>query len=230
MISGYRSISCISCIILIIILFSCAQSGPELRSSTVKLLRVQEDSGEFTERLSVFILFQDEDGPEDFASITIRNDDSGLFWLVDSGDAVVRLRGSDRWIGSSDLAPPPDGFFPEGDYTIIAQDLAGNEAMHTFMLSRTEYPEKLPVRLSLDGDVWTMERNPDNGGFTENYLFVYTAEDRLVHVWKMEGNQNKSIGDLDTFRRQFDGAARIRCYSETQDGKAGVLLSPVDMQ
>lgn len=226
----FRAISRIISLCIVIFLVSCAQSGPVIHTSTVKLLRVQEESGEFVERLSVFVLFEDDDGIEDFASITVRHDDTGLFWLLEADDTVVRLRGSDRWNGSSELAPPPGSVFPEGDYTIIAQDLAGNEALQTFSLSRMEFPETLPVRFSLDGDLWTMERNPDDGGFTENYLFVYTDGNRLVHVTKMPAGQQKFFGDLDTFRRQFEGASRVQCYSETRDGKAGVLLSPVDME
>ena len=213
-----------------LVAFSCAQAGPTIQASSVKLLLVQGPSGEFSERLSVFVLYDDPDGKEDFASIMVRHDDSDMFWIVDTSNATVRVRGPDRWIGTSEFAPPSGSTFPEGDYTVIASDLTGNEAYHTFVLAEIEFPENAPVRFSLEGDLWTMERNEKNAGFTENFLFVFNNEPRLIHIWQMPAADTKSLGDLDTFRQQFSDATFIQVYSEKADGKAGVLLSPVDMQ
>lgn len=213
-----------------LVLLSCAQSQPEIRASSIKLLRVQNPSGTFSERLSVFLYFHDADGSEDFSTITLRHADTGMFWVLDSDEADVRIRGRDRWTGSSTFAPPQDDVFPEGAYTISVADLAGNEAIKKFLLSRDSFPEKAPIRFSLSGDIWTLERNPDADQFTDTYLFLFNNEPRLVHVWKMPGGDMKAVGDLDTFRQQFRDAVTIQAYSQSRDGQTGVLLKAAQME
>ncbi len=209
---------------------SCAQSEPEIRASSIRLLRVQTSAGDFVERLSVFLYFNDEDGTEDFSTITVRHVDTGLFWVLDAADADVRIRGRDRWTGTSIFAPPLDGVFPGGDYTVAVADLAGNEAVQRFTLVRSPFPEKSPIRFSLSGDIWTLERNRSSGEFTDNYLFLFDAGNTLVHVWKMPENEMKVVGDLDVFRQEYRDAVTIQAYSQTRDGQAGVLLSPAQME
>ena len=209
---------------------SCAQSSPEIRAASVKVVRLQSASGTFVERLSVFLFFHDADGTEDFSSITIRHEQTGLVWILESPDAEVRIRGRDRWTGSSIFAPPPGGFFPPGEYTVTVTDLAGNEAIRPITLSNESFPPASPIRFTLSGDIWTLERNAAAGAFTENFLFLFDREKRLVHVWKMPDNEKRVVGDLETFRQQYRDAVTIQAYSETRDGQAGVLLSPVQME
>lgn len=212
------------------VLVSCAQSKPEIRATSVKMLRVQELNEQFSERLSLFVLFSDEDGDQDFSGIRLLHNASGMEWVLEKENTIVRLRGNDRWIGSSDIAPAGNTLFPEGEYTIIASDLSGNEAVKPILLNRPDFPKLAPVSFSLDGDLWTLERNPDAGEFTENFLFLHNTEPWLVHTWKMPSVQKKSVGDLETFRRDAREAVTIQCYSENKSGTAGVLLRPVEME
>lgn len=227
--ASFRAVITIS-LATIFVLLSCAQSQPEIRASSIRLLRVQTSTGDFVERLSVFLYFDDADGTEDFSTITLRHADTGLFWVLDADDADVRIRGRDRWTGSSIFAPPLDGVFPGGSYTVAVADLAGNEAVKTFTLDREPFTEKAPVRFSLSGDIWTLERSDSAGAFSENYLFLFDAGQNLVHVWKMPEDEKKVVGDLDTFRQEYRDAVTVQAYSQTRDGQAGVLLSPAQME
>lgn len=219
-----------ACLLTAFFFLSCAQSQPEIRASSIRLMRVQTSTGDFVERLSVFLYFNDEDGTEDFSTITVRHIDTGLFWVLDAADADVRIRGRDRWTGTSMFAPPRDGVFPGGEYTVAVADLAGNEAVNTFSLDGDPFPDEAPIRFTLSGDIWTLERNSNTGSFSDTFLFLFNDTQTLVHVWKMPGGEMKVIGDLDTFRQEYRDAVTIQAYSQTRDGQAGVLLSPVQME
>lgn len=220
----------IACLLALALVCSCAQGKPEIRSHSVQLLRVQGPALTFAERLSVFVFFEDSDGDADFSSIAVTHAETGLRWNVPSNASMTRLRGKDRWIGSNNLAGPGDGSLPEGAYTIAVYDLAGNEAMATFSLTKGDFPKSAPARLSIEGDVWKLERNPLAGSFTNSWLFLFNNEQRLVLSWKVPSGGDAASGSVSSLREQARDAVSIQCYTENQTGSAGVLLTPVDLE
>lgn len=224
-----RAIACIL-VILAALFASCAQGKPEIGGQSVQLLRVQGPAGHFDERLSVFVLFSDTDGASDFASIRIEHTDTSLFWELTPDTVLVRLRGKDRWTGSNNLAGPGNGPLPEGSYTITVTDLAGNESVAPFVLSKQVFPSAAPVQLVIEGDRWILTRNPDADGFTRSYLFLLNNEPRLVYSYRVPDNKPQVEGKLEEFRSLARDMVSIQAYTENSTGTAGVLLTPVDME
>ena len=224
----FRLIPTMVCISLFL---SCSQSNPEIKSCMVQLLRVQGPTGAFAERLSVFVYFDDADGPSDFSSISVAHDATGLAWNILPDNAMVRLRGNDRWTGSNSLAAPGDGNLPTGNYTVTVSDLAGNESVKTFTLVHTDFPEYAPVQFNVNGDSWSLARNSANSFFSRTYLLMYNAQTQLVYSWLLSNDNEPTVtGTIETLRSYARDVASVQCYTENADGSAGVLLIPVNIE
>lgn len=214
-----------------ILFFSCSQADPVIRTSSVQLLRIQGPAGKFAERLSVFVFFSDGDGTADFDSITVTHDETALSWTIPADECMTRLRGKDLWSGSNNLAGPGDETLPEGSYTIAVSDLAGNEALSTFNLSRPAFPDYAPFAFNIDGDTWTLTRNGSASGFSRAWLFLYDEKMKLLNSWRVtEANDGRTEGTTDMLRSRAKDAFFVQCYAENADGSAGVLLLPVNME
>lgn len=213
------------------LLGSCSSGNPEIRGKSVKLLLVEGSKGLFSERLSVFTLYDDDDGPADFGNMTITHEDSGLSWTVDSTLAEVRARGKDRWVGSASLAGPAGARVPVGRYVLTVSDLAGNESSSEFEVGSMEFPERAPCSFSVSGETWTIERNSGAGSFRHLWILLYDRDGKLVNTWKVPESGTRTIaGFVKTLQAVAPTAVVARCYCENDSGKAGVLLTPVDMR
>ncbi|HNQ97326.1 MAG TPA: hypothetical protein PKH81_04480 [Treponemataceae bacterium] len=213
-----------------LLLFACAQGSPVIKNRSIKLLRVQDPTRSFSEHLSVFVCFEDSDGEEDFSSITITHDESTLFWEITPQEAVVRLRDTERWTGSNNLSYPADGLFPPGRYTLVVADLAGNEAVESFSLSRISFPEYAPAALTIAEGTWTIERSADAAGFTRVFLYLFSQDDRLLYSYLAPDGSQTVTGTVAELLALAPGAVRVQCYIENFSGSAGVLLTAVDLQ
>lgn len=222
-----KAIAFIPLLLFTIFVLSCSSGNPEIRTTRVQVLRVEGSNGAFAERLSVFVFFDDTDGPADFGSIILTHDDSGLTWTISSDEVMVRLRGKDRWAGSNALAGPADAPFPKGEYTIAVQDLAGNEAVAKFTLPTPDFPARSPYQLSISQGRWKLERNPDAGDFSNVWFLLFDGDDRLVNSWKVpDAAKTAQEGPIQTLFAVAPSAVTAQCYIENKAGTAGVLLTP----
>jgi len=210
---------------------SCSSGSPELRSENVKVLRVEGADGTFSERLSVFVSYEDSDGPADFGYLTVTHDESGLSWTINSEQVEVRQRGKDRWIGSNILAGPAGSTIPTGSYTIVASDLAGNESTAEISVTKQTFPERAPCTFSISGDSWTLERNPDSGGFKRIWILLFNRDGALVNSWKVPDSGTRvTTGSVMTLQAVAQNAVTAQCYAENAAGTAGVLLTSIKMR
>lgn len=218
-------------LVAVLLFPSCTQSDPVIRSRLVQLLRVQGPTGQFAERLSVFVLSDDDDGPEDLDRITVTHEDTGLFWTIRADAALTRTRGDDLWTGSNDLAGPGDRPIPAGTYSVAVSDLAGNESITTFRLVRPSFPDFSPYSFTVSDGLWTLRRNPTPSGFDRVWLFLCDADMTVLYSWRVtEGPDGLTTGSLDQLKAFASGTAAVQCYCENADGSAGVLLTPVFLE
>lgn len=210
---------------------SCADSVPDIRSSDVQILRVQDESGAFAERLSLFVFFDDADGPADFGAITLQHDETGLLWTIRPDQASVRLRGKDRWTGSNSLAGPGGNAFPEGSYTCTVQDLAGNERSARFSLVQPDFPDRAPVSFSVSGSKWLIERHSQSSGFNRIFLLLFDPSGKLLQSWRVpETDGLRSEGTIQNLRSLAKDATTVQCLVQNRSGTAGVLLYPAKIE
>ncbi|ULQ59788.1 hypothetical protein K7I13_15300 [Brucepastera parasyntrophica] len=197
----------------------------------VQLLRVQEESGNFTERLSVFAFFDDPDGNADFGEMELTHSDTGLFWVITPDESFVRLRGQNRWTGVNNLAGPAGKQFPSGNYSLKISDLAGNEDIYVFELVRPVFPESAPVAFSMSGGEWELNMNPDAGDFVHTFFLLYNSGEELVYSWRVPGTgQPQTRGTISALKTLGRDITFLQCYTENAAETAGVLLTPVRLE
>lgn len=92
--------------------------------------------------LSVFSEVSSE--AERLSSMTVRHNASGLSWNVQPVNVLNDAKGK-LYAGTNNLRMPEGENFPEGLYTIIFRDYAGNTNVSTFTLEKT-YLEHMPDR------------------------------------------------------------------------------------
>lgn len=208
----------------------CAQGSPEIRSSQVQLVRIQNPSLSFSERLSVFVFFQDSDGEADFSRMTVTHNETNLVWTVEKGQELVRMRGKDRWTGSNMLAGPGDAELPGGMYTISVFDMAGNEAIRSFNLIRPDFPERSPMKFSVSEENWSIEYAGNSSPFSRVFLILSDQNGTVLYSWRVPATQElRQEGTLESLRALAKKAVTVQCYAETQNGSAGILLSPIPL-
>lgn len=209
------------------LLTDCTQGSPEIRSYSTQVLRVQNDDMSFSEQLSLFVYFNDIDGNQDFSSITLTHNDTGLLWTIDKEVAIVRLRGNDRWTGSSALAGPGGGEMPSGSYTLVVSDLAGNEAVSFITVVRPVFPEKTPFRFYIENEQWIIEKNTELSDFSRYFLLLLDDTNKLLYSWPVPNSfQTKIEGRIENLHSLAPKATRVQCLVENRSSTAGVLLTP----
>jgi hypothetical protein len=213
-------------------LSACSSRDPSIKALTWQVLMVEGPTRAFDERLSFFAWYDDADGDADFSSIELEHLDTGLVWTLSGDDVVCRLKGRDRWIGSNNLASPREVGFPDGTYEVTVYDLAGNESSKTFMLAKPSLPRVAPARFSLEGETWTVERNPAVQGFSRVWFLLFNNQRELKATWLVpEPREGTTMaGSLTTLRTLARDAVSVQCLIENPSSTAGVLLTPVDLE
>lgn len=212
-------------------LAGCTQSVPDLTGTAVQLLMVEDAGGGFSERLSVFALWSDDDGPRDFSELRVESVESSLIWTLDPSNASVRLRGKDRWVGSSQLAPPQGESLPRGEYLISVADLSGNESLRRVTVPDVSFPARSPAVFEIQGNEWSLTRNPDSGDFRRAFLFLEDEGGKLLYSWRVpDTTGTHSRGTVAQLKSLAQNAVFARCFIENGTATAGVLLLPVSLE
>lgn len=218
---------CITLLVSIFLIMSCAQGSPEISAFSAQIVKVQLENSLFSEQLSLFVFIKDIDGNQDFSSINLTHNDTGLTWNIDKDVAVVRLRGNDRWTGSSSLAGPGGGPIPSGMYTLVVSDLAGNEAISLISIVRPAFPERIPMSLIIQKDKWIIEKNPELSEFSRFFLLLLDDKNTLHYSWSVPSSTKNTIeGSMASLRSLAPKATRVQCFVENRNSTAGVLLTP----
>jgi hypothetical protein len=117
--------------------FFCGCSGnpPGITEVRYRLTAFQDREREKTgEYLSVAVLAADEDGQDDFESISLINDEEELYWQASQDEWAVRQIRQQAWIVLEKIVAPGE-FVPRGRYRIILRDYAGSQAESFFVLT-----------------------------------------------------------------------------------------------
>jgi len=133
------------------LLFSCSFDKPEIPELSVKILKIETDAGTIEERLSLFLMYKDENGRNDYSSIQLVHLESGLTWVLNRENTSFfsssQLRASDSektlWAGSNKIASP-FGQIPIGEYSIVLEDLSGNRAIKKITQGKITSPSTTP--------------------------------------------------------------------------------------
>jgi hypothetical protein len=134
-------------LLAVLFLTACSGSPPDITEVRYRLTAFSDrDTGRTSEYLSVAVLAVDDDGQDDFESISIINDDEELYWQAASGEWVVRQARQQSWLVLERIAAPPIGVLPRGRYRVIVRDYAGSQAENSFTITVSkEMPQSFPA-------------------------------------------------------------------------------------
>ncbi len=213
------------CIFAVLIALPVVQAGcsfkpPVISEFSVKRLLVETEKGKLTERLSVFSLYTDEDGKNDYNSITVIHKETGLSWVLNRDNSSFFAAAEDvnetgqktLYAGSNKIAYPL-GKFLKGEYSLIAEDLSGNRGVKTFVITGEAANETLPFSFAVtetDWSIMTME-NSVPGSFS---LILLGADKQPLFSKKINVSETPR-GNLLQLKEEYADARYIQCLCET---------------
>lgn len=133
-------------LLLLAMLFSlsCSENSPEISQIFWQINKYQNvQSGDTSDRLSVFIEAVDKDGIEDLETIYIINDKEELFWKINKDEWNHVTIDGEEWFGFNSIEMNRTLPFPVGTYRVVLIDAAGERAESDFFLDR--YETALPL-------------------------------------------------------------------------------------
>ncbi len=237
-----------------LLLPSCSADNPVILRSDARRLWVQDSSGNFAERLSVFVLFKSGSDPENFGSMTVIHDDTGIEWNLTAENAAVisppGKSGDSLWIGSPVFSPVYSGdgaSFPEGVYSVCVRDLAGNEEISSFSLESRIFPETSPVSVELEvserkksGSRLFIRSEENSPEFSKITLIFLDKDGNPFYTFPVGsemftgGSAEIPVSVLEEKIQPLgeevvSGFGSVQCFAGNASGTAGVLLFPVSL-
>lgn len=136
------------------------------------------------------------------SSMTVQHAASGLSWYIKPVDILKDSKGR-QYAGCGSLKMPEGEAFPEGLYTIIFKDYAGNTSISTFSLENS-----------------TLEHMPERAVNNQKYI-VYNQEKDVLYISSDTSETSDSIEKLST---KYPKAETIREYISDIRKKAVYIL------
>jgi hypothetical protein len=201
----------------------CSGNPPHISRISAQLLYEKDTvSGASTESLSLFVVPEDKDGPDDLEYLHVISDSAELYWTLDNGRWTDIKSQNEDWVGSSRLAVPQGEHAPRGEYRVMLYDLSGDSDEQRF---------RLDAPLTEAKDVPFPEATVANGriavsGPSDWYtILVSTSAGAYSRSFPV---QARGL-DLETVRRA-DAALRsgftFYVYTYWARGNAGLLVGP----
>lgn len=188
-------------ICICVICTSCSDIMPELQITYPRVVYLY--NSEDTEPDAVLSVFSEVHSEAvRLSSMTVQHKASGLCWYVKPVDI---LKGVDKkeYAGCCNLKMPEGEQFPEGVYTIIFTDYAGNTSISNF---------------TLDDSV--LEKMPDKA--TVNKKFIVFDEDRSVLY--ITADSNDSSDTVEQLSKKYPEGQTVREYISDVRKKAVYVL------
>ncbi|MGP1440396.1 MAG: hypothetical protein ACTTJ3_06625, partial [Treponema sp.] len=184
-------------ILLILFFVSCSINKPYVSSLSCKRVILELDNGRVTERLSVFVRFNDEDGINDYDSMTLFQKNTGLYWHINrSLSNFFKTDYEDRnsFIVGTNKIVYPLGRFPLGEYEVQVQDMQGNKVVRFFTIDDELKLSHLNATLKIENGKWEVKVD-DELLFTRFYLLLLGADRQPVFLKTINVSSNTSISD-----------------------------------
>lgn len=164
-------------VISILIFFSCTVSAPIIRESNWDITVVQDlEKDTVYEVLSIFLNCYDEDGENDIETVYFIDDESELYWELDSNNWDVKIIDETKWIGSASIMMPDRSAIPRSPLRIHVRDLSGETVEDKIYISKR--------KLELDNLKFPQLINEDDMFSLKEYkigqIFIYSGSNILL--------------------------------------------------
>ena len=160
--------------------------------------------------LSVFI--QSDSEVRKIDSLTLTNVNSSLSW---TSRTIELLQGKNNkfWAGYSNFKAVQGTFFPQGRYTVLIEDKAGNESESSFILNIPEEIKKgnlKSIRAYLSGNSVQFLKN----------IAIYDGENNLLFL----GEENENFSTDEQFIKKYPEGVKKRPVYLINGGTVTILF------
>lgn len=210
------------------VLCSCEFTPPEILEISFKIIKIETQDSSMEERLSIFLLYKDENGRNDYSSITIAHMESKLTWVLNrenssffsSSNFRASDIGKDLWVGSNKISHPL-GKILLGEYSIIAEDLSGHKNIKKITLNDFEDRSDLPFSFKIENKIWKIE--PEQlSDFKYFSLILLGADKQPIFVQVLP--QNSQYEDsIEPLLEKYPDARYIQCMAKNIKGNIAYL-------
>ena len=213
---------------IVTLLLSCSFDKPEIPELSVKILKIETDAGTIEERLSLFLMYKDENGRNDYSSIQLVHLESGLTWVLNRENTSFfsssQLRASDSektlWAGSNKIASP-FGQIPIGEYSVVLEDLSGNRTIKKLTLKEPEMVSSIPFVFRIQDGRWRIEAS-ENSTFKTFFLILLGADKQPLFVQSLpEGS--KLEDSISSLLEKYPDTRYIQCMAQNAQGDTAYL-------
>ncbi|MDR1625720.1 MAG: hypothetical protein LBT33_04190 [Spirochaetia bacterium] len=202
---------------------ACSGSAPAIGDVRWRLTAFHDTrTGKTGEYLSLAVFASDDDGQDDFESISLINDGHELYWQVSVEDWVVRQARQQSWIVLEKLVAPGDSV-PRGGYRLILRDYGGAQAESSFSVAaQAELPQDFPALAPSDGRGGALALETPRG---ESILMVRSEAGVLLgsFILRRGPNPRGAILANEQIRSQ---ARELYLYEQGPSGGHSILAGP----
>jgi hypothetical protein len=141
---------------------SCSRTEPRIPFGFIELVYYQENTGR-KERISFFVIPEDDDGLENLAELRLHHDREGLRWVLKSDDWITYENEGQTWIGSRSIAMAGDDTLPRGQYRAVLVNKGGEKTERFFTFDAPEsgrFP--FPLLYISEGQYRAESKYPEN--------------------------------------------------------------------
>ncbi len=192
-------------------LLSCSDSVPKINNVNQSVIMdFSDEQSPAVVSLSVFI--QSDSEVRKIDSLTLTNVNSSLSW---TSRTIELLQGKNNkfWAGYSNFKAVQGTFFPQGRYTVLIEDKAGNESESSFILNIPEEIKKgnlKSIRAYLSGNSVQFLKN----------IAIYDGENNLLFL----GEENENFSTDEQFIKKYPEGVKKRPVYLVNGGTVTILF------
>ncbi len=168
---------------------SCSENQPEINQVFWQINKYHDVvTGEYYDRLSLFVEAKDEDGAEDLKTIYLINDSEEILWKVTDKNWVFKSNKEEQWFGLNSMAMHDYSAFPPGKYRVVFIDDAGErqESEINIGLYDDGFEEKEFPSAQLSNNMLSFSSNTE-------VVWFYNTEMKYLSEVQVKGRSEKSI-------------------------------------
>lgn len=213
---------------IVLLTVSCSFNPPAVMVVKKQRIYTASPQGTLTERLSLFVLLEDTDGRNDYKQLVLREDATGLEWMIQRENSVFLQEAGfaqkTQWIGSNKFRYPRR-FFPPGSYTVVAEDLSGQKAETVFTLEDPPPIAGAPFTFQLDKGQWHITR-VDETLFSDFSLIFLSADLQPLSTRQIRQDSSGQYSGS-VYEEGTADARYIQCCAENTERTAVFFSSPL---
>ena len=206
--------------VFLFLLGACSETEPRIPFGTMHLRYYENPSSFIEERLSFFIMAEDDDGIENLSELYLYYDREGLRWLFTSGDWLSFTEDDTTWIGSHAIVMPGNESLPRGQYRAVLINRAGKKSERNFTLDIPASPRFLFPSLSISQGRYTIESE-----YPEHFLLCYDESGKALSPVKVTSFED-SIASL----KLPAGTRSVALWAEDAEYQTSAITSTMTIR